>query len=256
MYYYIFEAGLDIKEREQIKQIKDYLSSLGIAGEMTTPTPSRNVEDLVELAAAKRYSTIVAVGGVTLINQVARALSAYPIVFGIIPLEKQGDLSHLIGASDWKSAADALKKRRLQSVQQGLLNDAFCFLTPATIQFGEEEIYTVDTSDFSFSATGGTVTISPGRGKAAETTSLFVEITQPVSASKKGLFSFFSKKADLPQESRFSLTSLTLTTPTPRSVIVAGSEITQTPLTCSTEKTALKLIVAKGIPGSRVDALP
>ncbi len=38
MYYYIFEPALEAKEYERTSQIKEYLSSLGIAGEMTTAT--------------------------------------------------------------------------------------------------------------------------------------------------------------------------------------------------------------------------
>ena len=58
MYYYIFEPPLEAKEYERTAQIKEYLATIGIAGEMTAPTPGRSVEDLIQLAIGKRLSLI------------------------------------------------------------------------------------------------------------------------------------------------------------------------------------------------------
>lgn len=245
MYYYIFESSLEAKEYERTTQIKEYLSSLGIAGEMTSPSPSRNVEDLVELAVGKRYSTIVAVGGMNLINQVARALEPYSIVFGIIPLNDNLDIGNLIGVTDWKSAVDALKKRRLQSIQQGIINDTICFLTPATVQLSNDQSYSVTTPDFSLSGFGGTISISPGRSIEEKSTDLYLEITKPEKASP-GILSFLKKKSSTIEKSSLAVSSLTLETSSPEPVCIAGETFLETPIICTTQEKAIKLIVAKG----------
>lgn len=53
MYYYIFDPPQGAKEYERTAQIKELLSTLGIAGEMTSPIPGRGVEELVQIAIQK-----------------------------------------------------------------------------------------------------------------------------------------------------------------------------------------------------------
>ena len=247
MYYYIFEPPLEAKEYERTTQIKELLSSLGIAGEMTNPTPGRTVEDLVELAVAKRYSTIIAVGNTELINRVARALEPHDVVFGIIPLSENKDISNLIGLADWKSAAEHLKRRRWQPVRIGLINKEIGFITPATINLPTLSNYEIITPDYTLSGQGGTITITPLRGNENDTHSSFLlemDNEQPV---KTGfLSSLFSKPTNIPQKSQLVVTELELRTQESASVIVAGAAVCATPIFCETQGKPLKLIIAKG----------
>ncbi|MCC2631473.1 MAG: hypothetical protein K0S20_172 [Patescibacteria group bacterium] len=246
MYYYIFEPPLEAKEYERTAQIKEMLSSLGIAGEMTNPTPGRTVEDLVQLAVAKRYSTIVAVGGIELINRVARALEPYDVVFGIIPFAEDRDITKLIGVSDPRSAAEHLKRRRWQEVRLGLMNSELCFITPATIAIPDNVFYSLATPTYSAEGQGGTITITPLRGEQEGQGGFTVEVGRN-SSEKSGLLkSLFGKKKDQFFESKFSIPYFELSTQSNLPVVVAGTTVCTTPIRCETQEKPIKLIIAKG----------
>lgn len=133
MYYCIFEPPVGPKEYERVAQIKSKLTELGIVGEMATPMPGKTIEQLVSNAVSKRYSTVVAIGGIALINQVVRAVEPYDLVLGIVPLTEHADITTLIGTSTWEAAADQLKRRRCQPVWLGEMNGGISFLTPARL---------------------------------------------------------------------------------------------------------------------------
>lgn len=245
MYYYIFDPPVGTREYERTAQIKDYLSSLGIAGEMTSPTPGKSVEDLVHLAIAKRYSTIVAVGGMALVNRVARALEPHDVVFGIIPTVEHEDIVRLTGTNDWKSAADQLKRRRWHAIQLGLINKEICFLTPATIVLPSGMGYQLKTHSFTLEGVDGTITITPLGGSEMES-GLQVEIKANAAPAKRGFLSgLFGKTNPVPEDSVFTVPSLALATEQPIPVQVAGTDLTTTPIRCTTQAKSLKLIVGK-----------
>lgn len=246
MYYYIFEPPQGPKEFERTAQIKELLSTLGIAGEMTAPLPGKTVEDLVELAIHKRYSTIIAVGSMELINRAAQALQPHEVVFGIIPTIEHPDISRLIGVSDWKSAAEQLKRRRFQLVRQGSINHQIYFLTPAHLTIPSDSHFELDTDDFHLQGRGGQITISPAhQAEGQPDSSLWVEIEGSTSKSQ-GFLHFFSRKPTAPANSHFQLEALQLTTQKEVAVMVAGSLLCHTPIICQSLEKPLKLIVSKG----------
>ena len=63
MYYYIMDSPKNISEKRTQEKIKNILGLLGITGETVTVTPARSIEELTNMGLAKKYSTIVAVGG-------------------------------------------------------------------------------------------------------------------------------------------------------------------------------------------------
>ena len=247
MYYYIFEPPQGSKEHERNAQIKELLSTLGIAGEMVTPIPGRSIEQLVNLAITKRYSTVVAVGGINLINQTARALEPYDAVFGIIPTIEQGDISQLIKVSDWKNAAEQLKRRRFRLFHQGVLNGQTYFLTPATIHVPEECAFTLDTPEFTLKGQGGIITVTPQHIGQAEGVGACLSIDIRPTTTQRGGFlqSLFGRQKQAPQESYFSVSSFGLSTDATLPVQIADTSLISTPITCAMSKKDLKLIVGK-----------
>jgi len=248
MYYYIFEPPHGSHDYERMAQVKEYLATLGIAGEMTSPTPGKDLEDLVESAIQKRYSTVVAVGGSALINRVARALEPHDAVFGIIPLQEHPDITKIVGVSDWKAAAEHLKRRRLRDVQIGLYNDQEGFLTPVTIVLNSDQRAVIKADKYSLESFGGTITVSPSipEEEGGKTATLDLTITYPQPAKAGFLSSLF--KRSTPQNLNTQLVSknFQIQTDPVLPVSVAGAELGPTPCTFSVQKKPLKLIVAKG----------
>lgn len=243
MYYYIFEPATDPKANEQMAQIKELLSSLGIAGEMTTPGPGKSVEDLILQAVIKRYSTIIAVGKTPLINHVAQAIEPHDVVFGIIPTVSHPDITNLIGVDDFKSAAEQLKRRRFHTIQMGVLSNQSYFLTPCHLDYGLDEEYEIDFPKFKLKGKGGKIKIYPSHNS----TELCLEIEDAQPVKKVGFWQniFGGEKKDvnhsLLKAEHFKINSA------PKDVMVAESVLASTPISCTLTQKPLKLIIGKGI---------
>ena len=252
MYYYIFEPPQGSNDYERMAQVKEYLSTLGIAGEMTSPTPGKGIEDLVQSAIQKRYSTIVAVGGSALINRVARSLEPHDAVFGIIPLHEHPDVTRVIGVSGWKEAAEQLKKRRLHTIQLGLYNKTAGFLTPASISLTPEQRFVIETPRFTLQGFGGTISISPESDEEGtnQKPQFSLHITYPKS-ERGGFFSkLFKGTEPTNQDTAILVPTLTVTTDPVLPVSVAGNELGVCPAQFTVQDKPLKLIVAKGTSAS------
>jgi diacylglycerol kinase family enzyme len=246
MYYYIFEPPREPKEYERTANIKEYLSKLGIAGEMVSPTPGKTVEDLIGQAVRKRYSTIIAVGGIEFVNRVARSLEAHEVVFGIIPTHENNDIVRLIGVGDWKTACDQLKRRRWQTLRLGLMNNEICFLTPATIELPTDAILTIRTSDYALKAPGGIITIQPiSLPEAIESEALELRIS-PITLKKTGfLQKLFASKTQENLETQIHNRHFDLLSESSIPVMVAGAILARTPVQFSIQEKVLKLIVGR-----------
>jgi len=240
MYYYIFEPPQGPKEYERTAQIKTLLSQLGIAGEMSAPQPGRSAEDLVNMAVAKRYGTIVVVGGVELMNRVARAVLPFDVVLGLIPTTEHPDITRLIGTSDWKTAAEQLKRRRWHTVQLGIMNGTVSFLTPAELEIPAKQQAELQTPDFSLRIEGpAKMSVIP---QGLESSNFRITI-EGRSSHKGGIFGFLKGKSTVPRDSAFQTENCTITTTQPLPVVVAGVSLVTTPLTCTTEGKPLRLII-------------
>jgi hypothetical protein len=242
MYYYVFESVTQPTDLERSAAIRHYVSSLGIAGELVTWQQGRNLDEMIRQAIAKRYSTVVAVGSLATINAVARSLEPYDVVFGIIPLFSHPDITHLIGTSEWQEAAEHLKRRRWQHVRLGIMNESSYFLTPAHIALRGPAI--LRTAHYEAAVPGGTITIRlPESGD--EHGGLHIEAAGREAGARSLLGRIFKGASPAIDRSYFVTDRMEIETPTLSPVLVAGTEITHTPLTVTTQDKPLKLIVAK-----------
>lgn len=132
MYYYIFDIK-KCKKRSQVESIKNYLGILGISGEFTYPSAAQSVKELVDLGLSKQYTTIVAIGDDEIANSVASALFGRQEAMGFIPLEASPDLTALFGTSDWKTACEILRYRKINNINLGRAANGECFLTSVNL---------------------------------------------------------------------------------------------------------------------------
>lgn len=134
MYYYIFEQPKGLSEKNLQKKIKDSIGLLGLAGETANVSPARTVDELVEIALAKEYNTIVAVGSDQLINKVASLIIGKDVVLGVIPIKTSNIINKIIGLDNIDDACRALKKRFLKIVDLAYLYPGNYFITKAEIK--------------------------------------------------------------------------------------------------------------------------
>lgn len=114
MYYYILEPPNSRAVRQTYQRLRDYLTNLGIAGEMVAASPARTPEELAHMGLEKGYGTIVAVGGDAFANQVAQSIIGQSVL-GVIPIGEAPQISEMIGTDNMKQAAEFLKFRRLST---------------------------------------------------------------------------------------------------------------------------------------------
>lgn len=252
MYYYIFDPPRGPQDYQRTAQIKERLTNLGIAGEMTSPMPGRGIPELIENAVKKRYGTIVVVGDSPLINQVAREILPHNLVMGIIPFHGNDDINTLIGSDTWEAACNHLKRRRWHPTRLGVIEGDGCFLTPATIRLEKPEELIFTTPTYRLRDEGpATIIASPAHvhGDGATPGEITVTIDHGDQSSKKEggwLSSLFSQKKVTPRSSRITAPQIRIETNHPQEVVVAGANLYQTPLTLGVLDQPLRLISASG----------
>jgi len=243
MYYYIIEApkGRFVQRNEKVK---DILGDLGIAGETVSPSAARTIEELTHLGVIKGYSTIVAVGSESLANKVITALAAEKtsgeLVLGIIPNDFTSALAKKIGASDLRSACEALKFRKLATIDICLIEPNKYFITNAqVIAPKNSEIY------FSFEKIKGkaladNISIYPGLKI------FFHDRNLEGGTSIKFYNWLFGKKREDIFSSNFKTKRIRIESEKANlPVYVSGEIVAKTPVTFHNRSKVLKIIVAR-----------
>ncbi len=137
MYFYVSEPLTTSVEKRKIDEIKSTLSQLGIAGEFAVASPARTVEEHLELAFKKGFTSIVAIGSDALASKVASTMFRHHYdraALGVIPLNQRQLLWSLTGAISVQQICQSLRTRHLLSVDLIELNSDQVFLTEASIQ--------------------------------------------------------------------------------------------------------------------------
>lgn len=241
MYYYIFEstsANNKIKNIED--KIRDYVSDLGIAGEMTAPSSARSLEYLITQAKEKKYSTVVAVGGIRHITWIANKLAGSKIVLGIIPVGTFPDLNQLLNISNWQDAANALKSRRYIETQLGVIEPgAHVFLTACLVKINNQTNSSIVFPKFTIDSFYGSITV-----KLSSDQHLVFEISSRQNRSLLNLFKKKVKSSDINTSVFYEIKGQIITNPT-SPLFIDGEEITHTPVFVSLHSKKLKMIVSK-----------
>jgi hypothetical protein len=134
MYYYIFEPTKNPKELKVQDEIKVKLQTLGIVGEAVTLSLAEEPRDLARVGLRKNYSTIVACGTDRLINEVGSGLIESGAVLGAIPLDENSAFHTILGTTNYLEACDILPRRKVLTIDCGLINSSKIFLTGVTVK--------------------------------------------------------------------------------------------------------------------------
>jgi len=138
MYYYIFEPAQNKRELNQQEDIKAILQKHQVAGEFVTLSLAEKPQDLARIGLRRGFTTIVAVGGDSLINEVACGLVNSDYALGVIPTNPKSPFLKMINARDYEEACLALPTRRIAKIDTVLVNDKFCMITQARIGFEKD----------------------------------------------------------------------------------------------------------------------
>jgi diacylglycerol kinase family enzyme len=246
MYYYIMEAG-SAKLAAGQEKIKDILGDLGIAGETVSPTPARTIEELASLGIMKGYSTIVAVGSEKLVNKIVTAIinqtGGKETVLGVIPSDFNGQLAKRIGVRDVKEACQALKFRKLETIDACQIDPNKYFLTEAIVETGRSVDAYLRLDEIQAGLIFNKIIIKPG---------LEIEVIDQSQESVNRFKGFWAKLFGKKVETKDIYTSFfqsqTLKLETLGKILpvkVDDEIITKTPVICSARPKALKIVVAR-----------
>jgi len=140
MYYYIFEPAQNPKEQKIQEEIKALLQSRSIVGEFVTLSLAEEPQDLARVGLRKNYSTVVACGSDTLINEIGAGITGTEAVLGAIPFEENSVFHQILGTKNYTDACDILPSRKVLKVDTGLINQEKIFVSSVTVRPKKELI--------------------------------------------------------------------------------------------------------------------
>jgi diacylglycerol kinase family enzyme len=231
------------------EKVKDTLGDLGIAGETVSPSPARTIEELASLGIIKGYSTIVAVGSEKIVNKIVTALisqkSNNDTVLGIIPDDYDSRMAKRIGVKDYKEACQALKSRKLQTMDTVCIEPNKYFMTDAIIESPKSADTYLLMGQIQVGAKFNKITIKPGVKIEIE------DENKQIQSNVKNFFKFLigKKEEGLKNNiysSLFHSKEIQIETPDNSfSVKVDGDTVAKTPILVTHQPKALKIIVAR-----------
>lgn len=136
MYYYILDPGkLSLPKFEQLQvELQGLLHEFNISGEIGRVTTLRSIADLVDTAASRGATTVVACGSDDTLNQVLAALKNRDFLLGFIPLDPNASyLSTILGIPDMYSGIKTIAARRIVSMDLAAFGE-FHFIS--FVEFG------------------------------------------------------------------------------------------------------------------------
>ena len=249
MYYYIFDVK-KFKKRKEVENIKSHLSTLGISGEYTYPSNAQSVVELIDLALSKQYTTIVAVGGDYLINEVAGGLVGKKEAMGIIPVEASSELTTLLGTDNWHAACEILRFRKISELRLGRTGSGYHFITHIGLDAKLGAEVTIELKDFMIQAKVKTLSItnfSPTTPKRKDILDITFESMSNNESVIGKISSFFGSKQveNNLAKSLFHARSMRIFTKNQVPLLLNGKVIAKTPQYIESTDEDLRLITAK-----------
>lgn len=246
MYYYLLEPPKSRSDRMFQEHSKRLVTRFGVAGEMVTPNPARTIDELIEIALAKGYVTIVSVGSDMFANKILSSLLGaiesveHRIVFGCIPrIYTHSTIATLCNVASLEQACETLRSRYIRSQPVGVISPKKYFVTPLSISSKEPFQIFAEFPGYQLISDATDITIHPSLElswkNSHKQTSPFTRWTREL----------FGKQSPERFESTFHSSSFTLEANPHQSVILEGEIIAKTPLQVSVISDLLHLIVRR-----------
>ena len=257
MYYYIFEPAQNKREVNQQEDIKALLQKYQVAGEFVTLSLAEKPQDLAKIGLRRGFTTIVAVGNDSLINQVAAGLINTDYALGAIPTNPNSPFLKMINAQDYEQACQALPYRRIIKIDTAVINRTHSLITQAKIEFKNKQPELIQVnfdnyyrtevrlSEITISNIG--IKLDPKSIKAALTDNL-VDIYIPAKSEiKAGIWSIFNnlKKENQQKGSIFHVKKSIIQARKPIKMVLGKKSIAKAPFQIESLAQSLNLIVQR-----------
>lgn len=245
MYFYIVEALRNKSIVSNLSKFKDELRRQGIAGEVIATNPLRPNEELCELGIQKGYSTIVAVGDDTHVNEIAGMLLGSNTALGVVPVQASSGLLKLLDVNSFKKALIALRFRKIREVTMSEIMGKAKFLTHARLHSRLPTLFNIYFEKFLVVSQTREVIVAninpiTGQSEKGKVILLVKGLKQ-----SKGLLGKIFVPADTTFGTEISIPVLKVETKDPFSVSVGDIEVAETPAVFRALQKPLRLIVSK-----------
>lgn len=267
MYYFVFEQSINNQVSRLHDQIRDVVEDLKLSREIVKANPVQTMEDLTLDGIDKKYSTVVVVGSDSAINKMASVVVLQPkVVMGIVPTDSKSSFLELLGIKNWQEACRALARRKNITIDLGLINNKYFFLTQVFLlpgwtkesQRAKVTNFQIDFGSFSIEINTSKIVVanallsaknlqvikkSLGDGKL----DLIIPARSQTQAFWKNLFSSKPPEVDKATFSILHSSSFKISSKDAIPIIVANELIAKTPATFKIAESCLKIIVAKQV---------
>lgn len=250
MYYYIFDPK-KCRKKTQVEAIKDQLAKIGISGEFTVVSSMQSAADLAEAGLRKQYSTIVAVGGDDIINQIADKLVGKTEAMGIIPLETSIEIENLIGTKNWKDAIDILRFRRIKEIHLGMTGNGRHFLTSTELDLKKPTEVTIEFKGYIVQAKIKSLTVSNVSSQIKKINPEYLDVIIQSELTKNtgilGSIANLFKSNETPEKNLTIIRARSMRIFSNKSIIIRSGNmiISKTPQYIESTDEKLRLIVGK-----------
>jgi hypothetical protein len=130
MYYYIYDNYLTEKKYQAtISRIESRLTDLGINGKIIRMSTFKNLSKDLNEEIARGVKTVIIVGNDRTFNQSINLINNLNLTVGLIPLGPNNNIASLMGIPEGEPACDVLSSRIVKSINLGIINQKYLFLT-------------------------------------------------------------------------------------------------------------------------------
>ena len=139
MYYYILDPhNIPQKDFERNQtELQSLLTEFKINGETSRVTPLRLIPDLVETAANRGATTLVACGTDETFHQMLAAIKDRDFTLAFVPFVPDTQLGRILGFKDIPTAVKSIATRRIEKIDASRINDSY-FISYLEIGIGAQ----------------------------------------------------------------------------------------------------------------------
>jgi diacylglycerol kinase family enzyme len=127
MYYYILDTtNVPQKDFERKQaELQNLLTEFNINGELARVTPLRIIQDLVDTAANRGATTLVACGTDQTFYQVLASLKNHDFTLAFIPFVENTQLGKIFGMTDMPTCVKTIAGRRIEKIDVAKIDDNY-----------------------------------------------------------------------------------------------------------------------------------
>jgi diacylglycerol kinase family enzyme len=127
MYYYILDSH-DIPQKDFEKsqtELQSLLTEFRISGEIARVTPLRVIPELVDTAATRGATTLVACGTDETFYQVLAAIKDHQFTLAFIPFSNNSHLGRILGMTDLYTCVKTIAGRRIERIDAATIDGSY-----------------------------------------------------------------------------------------------------------------------------------